>query len=210
MTRRLPLLAVLPLLLALVGCGPTPVPAADDSTPPTVAVTPTVGPTAEPVVITPDDYLLEGGIDEDPDGDGFWSAHYGFWVDESHSVRCDIVIFSGDDPVTFCSVVPGNEAKIEYPLPAGAQCDYTTANPFDGYTMAVGSKGLYPASAGFSGCQDAAGGEDFAAQTKLLPDGAELTVEPFHCSVADKVAECERTDGQGSFAFGLATATSVG
>lgn len=211
--NRLALVAVVPLLLALAACGPESTPAAQQtsSSTPTAGSSPTPTPTASAAApIVADDYLLEGGLNADPDGDGFWSAHYGFYFEPSQSARCDIFIFSGDAPVTSCSIIPGKESSANYPLPAGAQCDYSTSNPFDGYSLALGAKGLDPAASGFSGCQDPAAASYFAAETTVLPNGGELTVEPFHCAIAADIATCAYTDGLASISFGLSAVTFTG
>ena len=155
-------------------------------------------------------YLLEGGLNLDPDGDGFWSAHYGFYFEPSKSARCDIFIFSGDEPGVRCSIVPGNESKVGYALPAGTQCDYSTSNPFDGYTLALGSKGLDPARSGFSGCQAMTEPNYFTAETKILGEGQRITVEPFGCIVNGGAVDCYYTDDSGSITFGLGTAVHAG
>ena len=98
---------------------------------------------------------------------------------------------------------------MTYPLPTGTQCDYTSSNPFDGYTISLGSKGLYPAASGFSGCQGY-GQTAFAAELKVLPDGGELLVEPFRCTVTDGIVDCAYTDGLAEIRFGLSTATFSG
>ncbi len=219
MKRPVLLVALLPVVLLLAACGdgddagtsssPTSKPSAE------VSDTPTPQESDSPVVqtkVNAEDYLLEGGLNDDSDGDGFWSAHYGFYFEPTKSARCDIYIFSGDDPVVSCEILPGNESKVTYELPADAQCDYSTANPHDGYTMALGSKGLYPQVAGFSGCQDMGSVEPaIAAATKMLGEGQQLTTPPFECVVNGAAVGCDYVNGtDGSFIFGLFTAVHAG
>jgi len=208
---------LVPLVLALAACTPVPPSPSDSqsqSPKPTATVTAEPQDDESPAVdgpVDPQSYLLEGALNEDPDGDGFWSAHYGFYFEPSKSARCDIHIFSGDDPEMSCSIVPGNESKVTYDLPVGAQCDDTTAGPFDGYTLALGSKGLSPARAGFIYCQESADGPaPFAAETKTLGEGQSITVEPFGCVVTGETVGCSFTDDSGSITFGLHSAAHAG
>jgi hypothetical protein len=201
---------LLPLLLLLVACGPVlePVETATPSGKPTVEVTPTTEADSGPA--NPDDYLIAGGLNEDPDGDGFWSARYAFFTDDSHAVRCDIWIFSGDSPAVLCGITPGNESLVTYELPAGAQCDLSTSNPYDGYSLSVGGKSL-DGFAGWSGCPETRdyNPEDNAI-TKVLPEGQVLTTPPFTCVVGGKAASCDFTDGSGGITLGLYTAAHYG
>ena len=212
MNRRAVVL-IAPLLLALAACTPQP-PAPSDGPPtnqPTVSVTPTeTAPPVEKGPANPVDYLIAGGLNEDPDGDGFWSAHYAFFTDDSHAVRCDIWIFSGDAPGALCGITPGNEGLVTYELPAGAQCDLSTSNPYDGYSLSVGGKSLDD-FAGWSGCAEQRdyNPEDNAI-TKVLPEGQVLTLPPFTCVVGGEAASCDFTNGDGGITLGLYTAASYG
>ena len=202
-----------PLLLVLAACTPqAPVPAADPSSEkPTVAVTATE--TAAPVVkgtASPDDYLVAGGLNSDPDGDGFWSAHYAFFADDSDSVRCDIWIFSGDSPGALCAITPGNESLVTYDLPSDAQCDLSTSNPYDGYSLSVGGKSLDD-FAGWSGCPETrAYSPEGTATPKVLPEAQVLTLPPFSCVVGGKAASCDFLNGDGGITLGLYVAASYG
>lgn len=214
MSRRLGIALLLPLVLVLAACALVPAPAGDSQSPkPTETLTAEPEESESPVVdevVDAETYLLEGALNEDPDGDGFWSAHYGFYFEPSKSARCDIYIFSGDDPEASCSIVPGNESKVTYDLPAGTQCDFSTSNPFDGYTLAVGSKGLGDQRAGWSGCQDMTAADYFSTETKTLGESQSITVEPFGCVVNGGAVSCYFTDDSGSITFGLETAAYAG
>ncbi len=211
MKRAAPLL-VAPILLLLVACGPGEATPSDDSPTqkPTVEVSPTAEAPAEAGPADPNDYLIAGGLNSDPDGDGFWSARYAFFTDDSHSVRCDIWIFSGDSPAVLCGITPGNENLVTYALPADAQCDLSTSNPYDGYSLSVGGKSL-DGFAGWSGCAETRdyNPEDNAI-TKVLPEGQTLTMPPFTCVVGGKAASCDFTDGSGGVTLGLYTAAHYG
>lgn len=205
--RRLVPLAVVPLLLVLVACDPTPPPieGSPQQTQPSSTPTPTL---VVPVDVDPADYLIEGNPGVDTDGDGFWSAHYAFFTDEQRTTRCDIRLFSASSPVASCSITPGNEALVTYALPAGAQCDLSTSNPFDGYTLALGALPLGDDWAGFSGCAVGADSDPaLNAVTRELPDGAVLTVDPFRCSVVGGTAECAYLEASASIRLGLDVAT---
>ena len=216
MMRRAAVLIV-PLLLALAACTPqAPAPA---------GVTPTATPTVEatqdgmgggdeePAPKTeenPDDYLIAGALNVDTDGDGFWSAHYAFFTDDSHSVRCDVWIFSGDSPGALCGITPGNESLVTYERPGDAQCDLSTSNPYDGYSLSVGCKSLDD-FAGWSGCAES---RDYApedmAVIKVLPEQQTLTLPPFVCVVGGKAASCDFSNGDGGITLGLYVAVSYG
>lgn len=205
--------ALAPLLLVLAACTPQ-APTPPDDSPvgsPTIAVTPTEKAEAlDEGPANPDDYLIAGGLNEDPDGDGFWSAHYAFFTDDSHAVRCDIWIFSGDAPGALCGITPGNESLVTYELPADAQCDLSTSNPYDGYSLSVGGQGLDD-FAGWSGCDETRGyNPEDNAITKVLPEGQLLTMPPFSCIVGGKAASCDFIDGSGGITLGLYTAASYG
>lgn len=197
------------LAVLLVACDP--LPAAD----PGGSASPSASPGATPTLVVggasdvdPDDFLIEGRLGSDPDGDGFWSAHYAFFTDDERTVRCDLRIFSGDAPVTSCAITPGNEQSITYPLPADANCDPSGPNPFDGLSLALGAKGLEPSPAGFSGCLLGADSDpDLNRVTRVLPEGARLAVDPFSCEVTDGVAECRFVAGPGVIRLGLSEAT---
>ncbi len=221
MMRRAAVLLT-PLLLVLAACTPQVPPASDDSPTqkPVIEVTPTAdadglggGDDNDPTTKTaanPDDYLIAGGLNVDTDGDGFWSAHYAFFTDDSHSVRCDIWIFSGDSPGALCGITPGNEGLVTYDLPSGAQCDLSTSNPYDGYSLSVGGKSLDD-FAGWSGCAEQRdyNPEDNAI-TKVLPEGQTLTMPPFVCVVGGKAASCDFSNGDGGITLGLYVAASYG
>lgn len=210
MTRTAPVLLA-PLLLLLVACGPgAPTPSDDSpSEKPTVQVGETA-PAEEPVAegpVTADDYLIAGGLNEDPDGDGFWSAHYAFTTDATGAVRCDLWIFSGDDPSVLCAITPSHRSEVTYALPSGTQCDLSTANPYDGYSLSVGGKAL-DGFAGWSGCAEQL---DYGTETvKVLGEEQTLTVPPFVCVVGGKAASCDFQDGSGGVTLGTYTAAHYG
>ena len=213
---------LLPVVVALAGCTPiAPLPLHTGGDSPTPSVTePTESDTPEPeetVVVSDEvnaeDYLLEGGVGV-LDEDGYWFAHYGFFVDDTESVRCDIWVFSGDDPGVECSVTPGHESEVTYDVPTGPDydCDLSTSNPKDGYSLALGSKGLPdPFLAGWSGCPETRLlNPGVAEATRVLGEGQQITVPPFSCVVNGHAAGCGYLDGSASIIFSLFTEAHAG
>ena len=163
--------------------------------------------------VNAEDYLLEGGVGV-LDEDGYWFAHYGFFVDDTESVRCDLWVFSGDDPGVTCAVTPGHESEVTYVLPTGPEieCDLSTSNVADGYSLALGAKSLPdPFLAGWVGCPATRLlGPGLADATKVLGEGKQITVPPFSCVVNGHAAGCGYLDGSASIIFGLSTAAHAG
>jgi hypothetical protein len=200
-TRLAPVLLI-PLVLMLAACGDGTTPGGAPSGP-TDAQSPT--PTEvenEPTDANPDDFLIRGGIDV-LDSDGMWMAQYAFFADDSKQVRCDIFLFSGDAPVASCGAQLGSEGAVTYALPADASCDYSGSNPFDGYTVALNNKGLYPKVAGYSGCNDPANAPYKNELVQVLPDNATLTVDPFVCSVSAATVACQMPSANAYFNYSL-------
>ncbi len=214
------------VVLLLAGCDPVGDPAATSTPTPSVSASSTPEASEEPTdegtgggdgdggvaqqVVDPNTYLIAGGLNSDPDGDGFWSAHYAFFNDDTHAIRCDIWIFSGDGPYAGCGVTPGNEGLVTYDLPADAQCDLSTSNPHDGYSIALGAKGADTAAA-FSGCLETRDyqPEDMAV-IKVLGEGQQITVDPFGCVTNGHATSCYYLDDSAQFTFGLFVAAHAG
>jgi hypothetical protein len=183
----------------------------------TPSATPSASPTPTPPVnadIT--SYLLEG-TPYVPDSNGEWSGHYGFWTDTTHSVACDIWIFSGDSGGVSCGIAPGHGSERTYAIPAGASngCDESSSNAADGTAIAINYKvfgsDTSDANIGFSGCLTA-DGDPVDASRKVLPPNTILTVtqtgfETYTCSVTAAVASCSDSAPGSSFVFGLSVAT---
>jgi len=212
MSQPVRVAALLAVALLLAGCAPD---APEPTTTPAVAekpsATPTPTPTAEaPETVDPADFLLDGtpGV---LDADGFWKGHYGFYTDDTKTVRCDVWVFSGDSGGATCSVTPGNEGLVTYAVPA-ADCQASDGNNFDGYSVGINFKVFAEGFAGFSGC--GAGASDFASTTKVLHDNQTLVVshdpEQFTCTVAAGVASCAEASTGASIRFGLAVAEFAG
>jgi hypothetical protein len=225
MTRRLAILLVLPVLL-LVGCTPT-TPVASGTVPPATptqvgtptpspVVTPTATPTPTPTptvaAIVAADYLINGHPHH-PNSSGTWYGEYAFFTDDSKTVWCEITIFSSDSPGAYCFVVPSAKGLVTYTHPAGSSnnCDMSSARARDGFALSFGSNPLGTHLAGWAGCAT----NYFEppadlAKTKVLPNGATLTIKPFSCTVISGVARCSQKDSAtvyGDITFGLHTAS---
>jgi hypothetical protein len=201
------------LALALVGCAPTgaptPAPTASSATPTAAAPSPA----ATPGTVDPASYLLEGtpGVF---DANGAWSGHYGFFTDDTKTVRCDIWIFSGDSGGVLCAITPGNESKRTYAVPASVNtmCDESSSNAADGYSLGINFKVFGDStSAGFTGCR--AGIENdpaIVAATKVLPDKQTLKIDTdvykYTCIVDAGVATCSEFNSGAGISFGLGVA----
>jgi hypothetical protein len=207
-----PLVAAAAVILLLAGCHPgtpasTKAPKAGGSSvagdKSTVTATPKA---AAPVAAAAADYLLDG-TPYQPDSDGEWDGHYGFWTDASHAVACDIFIFSGDSGGVSCEIRAAFTAQRSYALPAGVTttCSDTASGGFDtdGSALDINYKIFATATTnpnvGWAGCLS---GQDtsFDAARKVLPPNSILTVtqqgfETYTCQV-------DSTPGS-SFHFGL-------
>ena len=201
---------MLAAVLLLAGC--TPEAPAPTSTPEAEVVeSPTPTPTDEaPETVDPAGFLLDGtpGVFG---ADGFWKGHYGFYTDDTKTVRCDIWVFSGDSGGATCAVTPGNEGLVTYSLPA-ADCDPSDGQAADGYSVGINFKVFAEGFAGFTGC--GAGASDFASTTKVLKSNQVLVVshdnEQFTCTVAGGAASCLEGGTGASIRFGLAVAQFEG
>lgn len=212
MTQPARVAAVLAVALLLAGC--TPEAPAPTTTPEAEAIetpTPTPTPTAlAPETVDPAGFLLDGtpGVF---DADGFWKGHYGFYTDDTKTVRCDLWVFSGDSGAATCSVTPGNEGLVTYALPA-ADCQASDGNNTDGYSVGINFKVFAAGYAGFTGC--GAGASDFASTTKVLQSNQILVVshdnEQFTCTVAEGAANCLEGGTGASIRFGLGVAQFAG
>lgn len=204
MKRGLGLLLVVPLLFAISACAPTrhaggsPKPhagsnassSASSSATPTSA--PVVAPPASPPKINPADYLINGTPNV-PDADGEWYGEWAFFTDATKSVWCRFDIFSGDAPGGGCYINPAAKASVTYAIPAAASnsCDLSSDNARDGYALGLNDQPLADQLAGWSGCATAYFEPPAdLANTRVLPDGATLTVDPFSCSAKASVATC--------------------
>jgi hypothetical protein len=212
MSRRPLVLALAaPVLLLLSGCGataaPNPAPAVT-VTPPAAAAT--TDPTATPApAIRASSYLVQGALDK-PGADGDWSAHYGFYTDSSKSVRCDLFVFSGDAPAASCTVLADFLDSTTYTVPGSidTSCDQSSSAPADGTAMGMG--GQIAKGAGWIGCQGTNSvSATIAHKTKVLPDGATLTVRFMKCTTHTGTAHCQFTDptNHASITFGLNSAS---
>jgi hypothetical protein len=206
------------LVLSLTACTP-PSSLADSSTPAAdqASATPTVSASAAPDVVDAASYLLAGtpGVF---DANGEWSGHYGFFTDDTKSVRCDIFIYSGDSGGVDCAITPGNEAKRTYTVPSTVDttCSPSSEIPSDGYSVDITFKALGPStSAGFIGCRsNVEKNPDIIAATKVLHDNQTLKVESgpykYKCTVAAGVASCAEAHSGASITFGLSVAEYAG
>jgi hypothetical protein len=205
------------LALSLVGCGS---PVAQTPSPTTSSAAPTAAapsPAATPETVDPSSYLLEGtpGVF---DANGEWSGHYGFFTDDTKTVRCDIWIFSGDSGGVLCAITPGNESKRTYAVPASVNtmCDESSSNAADGYSVGINFKVFGAAtSAGFTGCRaDIENDPAIVAATKVLHDNQTLKIDTdvykYTCTVAKGVASCADSYSGASITFGLGVAQYAG
>jgi hypothetical protein len=215
-----PLVAAAAVILLLAGCHPgtaasTKAPKAGASSGagagPTVSATPKA---AAPVAASAADYLLDG-TPYQPDSNGEWDGHYGFWTDASHAVACDIFIFSGDSGGVSCEIRAAFASQRSYSLPAGVTttCSPTASGGYntDGSALDINYKIFNTANAnpnvGWAGCiayQDTS----FDAKRKVLQPNSILTVtqqgfETYTCQVAASVAACSDSTPGSSFHFGL-------
>jgi hypothetical protein len=208
-------------LLALAACTPIPV-ASSSATPSSAAhrASPSASSAPSPVARTTVDagpYLLEG----DPGtagADGTWSGHYGFWLDGTHAIACDVWIFSGDAGRASCAIQPGHEKARTYPLPAGVTgaCAYDPTHSYrrDGTAMVINAKIFGPSTTvGFAGCLGDDVDPALDAKRIVLPADSELDVRDpatgdalYSCYVEDGAASC--FDELSSFTFGLGTAST--
>jgi hypothetical protein len=196
MTKRA--VIVVPLLLLLAGCDPTPPPAAE----PTPVIEPPEAPTAQPVLPVADDYLVEHQP-ADAVAESSELFHYAFWTDDTKAVRCDITIGGQSDPVAGCLVMSAFESSVTYaPVATSLDC-------VDGFEVGIVA---IPADAGYdqpraqvSGCAEYRQypSAAIAAATLVLPPGAALELGPFRCAVADAVATCEYPAMGASVSLGL-------
>jgi len=213
-----PLVAAGAVILLLAGCHPnqaasTNAPQAGASS--AASAGPSVTPkAASPVAASAADYLL-AGTPYQPDSNGEWDGHYGFWTDASHAVACDIYIFSGDSGGVSCEVRAAFASQRSYSLPAGVTttCSATASGGFDtdGSALDINYKIFNTANAnpnvGWAGCvsnQDTS----FDAARKVLPANSILTVtqqdfETYTCQVTASVAACSDSTPGSSFHFGL-------
>jgi hypothetical protein len=167
--------------------------------------------------VDPASYLLQGtpGVF---DANGAWSGHYGFFTDDTKTVRCDIWIFSGDSGGVVCAITPGNESKRTYTVPASinTMCDESSSNAADGYSIGINFKVFGDStSAGFTGCRSNIE-NDFVlvGATKVLHDNQTLKVDTdvykYTCTVAKGVASCTDSYSGASITFGLGVAQYAG
>jgi hypothetical protein len=228
MKRRLRLVLVVPLVLALAACAPAnhvslpSHPHATKGAHPVASLLPTHSPApiakapAAPPIINPTNYLINGtpGV---PDADGEWSGEWAFFTDSSKRVWCELSVFSGDGPGANCYIVPSAKSQATYSIPASVrnQCDSADSVDTDGYGLGLGldleGDPTNP-EAGWAGCST-----DYfmppadLAKSKVLPDGATLAVDPFSCTVAAGVATCrfnDTYDGKtGTITMGMKVAT---
>jgi hypothetical protein len=207
-------------VLLLAGCTPaSPAPTASPGASVAAETTPTASSTPPPAArqkVNAADYLISG-TPFVPDEDGLWSGHYAFFTDETKTVRCDIYIFSGDSGGAICATTAGNQGLVTYPLPA-AQCDPSTSNPFDGYSVGINFKVFDTGNAGYTGC----GVGDFFATAPgnelplplVLHDDQILVVDAppyqYTCAVSAGVAACTDSYSGASITYGLTQAGFVG
>lgn len=214
------LAVVVAVVLLVAGCAPkaevpstTPPPSPSSTTAtPTPTSTPTLT-VAPPEDVDPAAFLLEGtpGVF---DSSGFWKGHYGFFTDASKRVRCDIWIFSGDSGGVTCGTMPGSLDLVTYALPA-VNCDGSTSNPFDGYSVGINFKVFDTGSAGFEGCQFTANIDPaLVNSTKVLLDNQTLHVTTdayqYTCTVGSGVARCAEAGSGASIEYGLGVAEFEG
>jgi hypothetical protein len=231
MTRRAarpvpPIVAAALVLLALAGCHPD-APTASSSTssrpsasPTSVPISPSAAP-ATPAAVTPVDaarYLLEG-TPGTPDATGTWFGHYGFWLDASHAIACDLFIEQTDVGGASCAIQPGHEAQRAYALPSGTPttCGFDPSNSFqlDGTAVRINTQIFGPdATVGFAGCLGDPVDLDAAADAKrtVLAPGSRLdvvipgdTAPEWSCTNDAGVASC--AGEHGAFRFSLSTAS---
>ncbi len=206
------------IVISLAACTTSSSPAA--STTPAAdqaSATPTAAASAAPEVVDAASFLLAGtpGVF---DANGEWSGHYGFFTDDSKSVRCDIYIYSGDSGGVDCVITPGNEAKRTYTVPSTVDttCSPSSEIPSDGYSVEITFKALGPSTnAGFIGCRsNVEKNADIIAATKVLHDNQTLKVESgqyqYKCTVAAGVASCSEAGTGASITFGLSVAQYAG
>jgi hypothetical protein len=213
MRRALTVVLAVPLLVLLAACAPAAhggIPTkhhttASSSTAPSASPTPSVSapapatatPAPAPVKVTPPainqaDYLVKG-TPHHPDSNGEWFGEWAFWTDSTKTVWCQFTIFSGDNPASNCSIVPSARSQVTYPIPAGSSAGCATSN-WDGYTLGLDASvdDLIPKDAGWDQCWvHGVAVVTAPATTKVLPDGATLTVAPFSCTVHAGVATCK-------------------
>ncbi|MEP6843571.1 MAG: hypothetical protein ABJA11_08615 [Pseudolysinimonas sp.] len=214
------------LIIVLAACHPAASPSGSPSgsKKPTAAAaaSPTSPATPTPAAVVQAnaaDYLLEGTPNV-PDSNGEWDGHYGFWTDASHSVACDVWIFSGDSGGISCGITPGHENQRTYTLPAGipATCQFDPGSSYqlDGTAIDINYKifgsDTSNANVGFAGCLGDSAPSAVDALRKVLPTNVILTVtqtgfETYTCSVASAAASCSDSAPGSSFVFGLSTAT---
>jgi hypothetical protein len=213
MKRRLGLLLVVPLVLALAACAPAKhislpsQPHATKISHPAASLvphaTPTPTPTAKapaaPPTINPADYLINGTPNV-PDSDGEWFGEWAFFTDATKRVWCELSVFSSDGPGANCYIVPSAKAQATYPIPASVKnkCDVGDGIDTDGYGLGLGidlQADPNNPEAGWAGCStDYFMPSADLAKSKVLPDGATLAVDPFTCAVASGVATCVFND----------------
>jgi hypothetical protein len=216
MTRTQFAVLLAPLVLVLTACVPNP-PA---QTTPDPTVEPSVTATEEPHSEEPivdaagpelrdaNDFLVSGALNEDPDGDGVWEARYAFYADAQHAIRCDIWIFSGDDPALECAVAPEARDLVTYSLPNPVPgCDMSADSPTDGYSLYLSNQG-FGSKAFWAGCAEYLDYSGDEVPVKVLQNNQTILVEPFTCLVNHEVAECTYTDGSGTIWLGLGTAST--
>jgi hypothetical protein len=172
--------------------------------------TPTATTPAVPAAINAADYLVEGKPHH-PDSNGEWYGRWAFYTDATKDVFCDIFIFSGDGPAVHCYLTSkALDAQAAYTVPSSIS---SACGSSGSYGVALDAESLYPKLAGFIGCDPFIDQAKTAiqAKTKVLPDGAKLTVSPYFCTVSAGIATCTDTQESphASLTFGLQAATFV-
>ncbi|MEP6482133.1 MAG: hypothetical protein ABJA94_09025 [Rhodoglobus sp.] len=211
--KRIGLILLVPLVLALAGCGnPAGTPSAAGGAPtvaptsstPTATVTPSAAPVV-PSVANPADYLIDGAIGGDGD---VWSAAYAFYTDSSKSVICDFRLFSETPGVAACEIVKGKESLATYAKPASVVTP--CSDGLDGYELQIGAFQATGDNVAFNGCRTIETKFPAAVPTiKVMPDGGSLTLKGYSCSVLSGVATCMYSPPGWTITFGLGQATIV-
>lgn len=212
MNSRVSVIIVATAVLLISGCAGTPEPTPTASAQletPVVEDSATPEPEAAvPQDVNPSDYLLAGGIVE---GEA-WGAKFGFFTDESKTVRCDISVSSEAPGRVTCEIMEGFETQVQWgvPSPIGSPCT-SAAGDRDGYQLGAGLFQSIGVDVGFWGCRDVQSDHpDWVAATKVLPDAGTITVDDeYTCTVTAGLATCGKV-GTPAFVFGLSEATLLG
>lgn len=212
MNSRVSVIIVATAALLLSGCAGAPEPTATpDVEAPVVEESPTPEATPDATVpqdVNPNDYLLDGAIVEGE----VWGAKFGFFTDETKSVRCDISASSEAPGRVTCEIMVGFEDQVEWgvPSPIGSPCT-SAAGDRDGYQLGAGLFQSIGVDVGFWGCRDVQSDHpDWVAATKVMPDAGTITVDDeYTCTVIASLATCGKV-GTPAFVFGLSEATLLG